>query len=407
MEKRVPLPLELYRRLVVKVGSAVIAGRQGLQRERLENIAAQILSLRAEGREIVLVSSGAVASGVAKLGLRERPKTMPGKQAAAAVGQPVLMGAWAEAFANARGRGQGSGLRKNLPPHPEPRTRNPAVEIAQILLTAEDLAHRHRYLNARHTLETLLQWGILPVINENDTVMVDEIKFGDNDQLSALIASLVGADLLVLLSDVEALYDADPRSNPAAKPVPYVRQVDFEVLAMAGESPNGVGTGGMRSKLLAAEKAQAAGIPMLLLPGTQDNAVLEALAGEPIGTLFAGGNRRYSGQKLWLYQLPKPKGEVVVDAGAAKALRQGGASLLPAGIRAVRGSFGVGEAVKCLDDRGNLIGIGLVNYGSGEIERIKRAKTKDIEGILGYKHSDEVIHRDYFALGSELEAAKR
>jgi glutamate 5-kinase len=398
MEKRVPLPPEPYRRLVIKVGSAVLAGSGGLDKARLHDIASQIAALRAEGREVVLVSSGAMASGVAKLSLKERPKTMPGKQAVAAVGQPVLMGAWAEAFASAsEARSASSGL---------PAAVLPTLEIAQILLTAEDLTHRHRYLNARHTLETLLSWGILPIINENDTVMTDEIKFGDNDQLSALIASLVGADLLVLLSDIDALFDADPRSNPGAQPIPYVERVDAAVMAMAGENPNAVGTGGMRSKLLAAEKAQAAGIPMLLLPGTREGALLEALAGQPVGTLFAGGHRRYSGQKLWLYQLPKPRGEVVVDAGAARALRQGGASLLPAGIRAVRGSFGVGEAVKCLDEGGNLIGIGLVNYTSAELGRIKGAKTRDIEGILGYKHSDEVIHRDYFALGNELEAAK-
>lgn len=365
-----------YRRLVVKVGSAVLSGAAG--RARQLAIAEQIAALNAEGREVVLVSSGAVATGMAKLGLKERPKTMPGKQAAAAVGQPVLMQLWEQAFA-------WYGLR-----------------VAQILLTAEDLAHRHRYLNARRTLETLLEWKIVPVINENDTVMVDEIKFGDNDQLSALIASLVGADLLVVLSDIDALYDADPRANPAAKPVHYVEQVDAEVMKMAGDAPNRAGTGGMKSKLLAAEKAQAAGIPMLLLPGTDPRSIAGALRGEPLGTLFAGGNKRYSGQRLWLYQLPKPAGEIVVDAGAAKALRQGGASLLPAGIREVRGSFAVGEAVRCLDSSGQLIGVGLVNYSSAEIERIKGAKTKDIEGILGYNHSDEVIHRDYFALAGEL-----
>lgn len=386
MEKRFPLPPEPYHRLVIKVGSAVLAGSSGLNPTRLHDLARQIAQLRAEGREVVLVSSGAMASGVAKLGLKGRPKTMPGKQAVAAVGQPLLMRAWTEAFAKL--------------------DHAPTPEIAQILLTAEDLAHRHRYLNARHTLETLLSWGILPIINENDTVMTDEIKFGDNDQLSALIASLVGADLLVLLSDIDALFNTDPRSNPGARPIPYVEQVDAAVMAMAGESPNAVGTGGMRSKLLAAEKAQAAGIPMLLLPGTRPGAVLEALAGQPLGTLFAGGNRRYSGKKLWLYQLPKPQGEVVVDAGAAQALRQGGASLLPAGIRGVRGNFGVGEAVKCLDEGGRLIGIGLVNYSSAELARIKGVKTREIEGILGYKHSDEAIHRDYFALGNELEVAK-
>lgn len=375
---RVPLPSPPYRRLVIKVGSAVLSGKEG--RKGQLAIAEQVAALRQEGREVVLVSSGAVATGMARLGLAQRPRTMPGKQAAAAVGQPVLMQLWEQAFAWYD------------------------LKVAQILLTAEDLAHRHRYLNARHTLETLLEWGIVPVINENDTVMVEEIKFGDNDQLSALVASLVAADLLVILSDIEALFDADPRHNPQARPVRYVEKVDAEVLRMAGDSPNKVGTGGMRSKLLAAEKAQAAGIPMLLLPGTRAGVVLQALRGEPVGTFFAAGRRRYSGQRLWLSQLPKPAGEILVDAGAARALREGGASLLPAGIRGVKGSFGVGEAVRCLDPRGNLVGVGLVNYSSAEIERIKGAKTRDVEAILGYKHSDEVIHRDYFALASELAA---
>jgi len=362
---------------VVKVGSAVLSGTTGRQHQLA--IAEQIAALKAEGREVVLVSSGAMATGIAKLGLEHQPKTMPGKQAISAVGQPLLMQAWEQAFAWYN------------------------QKVAQILLTAEDLTHRHRYLNARHTIETLLEWDIIPIINENNTVMVDEIKFGDNDQLSALIAGLVGANLLIILSDIDALYDHDPRHDPQAKPIHMVEQVDKTILAMAGESPNQVGTGGMRSKLLAAEKAQAAGIPMLLLPGTRPQSISKALQGENIGTLFAGGSRRFSGQRLWLYQLPKPQGEIVVDAGAAKALRQGGASLLPAGIREVRGSFGVGEAVQCLDPEGRLIGIGLVNYASAEIARIKGAKTKDIEGLLGYSNSDEVIHRDYFALASELE----
>ena len=373
---RIALTPQTHRRIVIKVGSAVLSGADGRQHQL--SIAEQIATLKREGREVVLVSSGAVASGMAKLGLKERPKTMPGKQAAAAVGQPVLMQRWEQAFDWFE------------------------LKVAQVLLTAEDLAQRNRYLNSRHTLETLLEWGIVPVINENDTVMVEEIKFGDNDQLSALIATLVAADLLIILSDIEALYTADPRSNPEAQPIHFVERVDSEIMAMAGDNPNQVGTGGMRSKLLAAEKVQAAGIPLLLLPGTQPQSIAKALAGESVGTLFAGGNRRYGGQKLWLYQLPKPAGEIVVDAGAAKALRQGGASLLPAGIREVHGSFGVGEAVKCLDLENHLIGVGLVNYTAAEIERIKGAKSKDLERILGYNHSDEVIHRDYFALASEL-----
>ncbi|RDI96098.1 glutamate 5-kinase [Meiothermus sp. QL-1] len=373
---RFPLPPTSYRRLVVKVGSAVLSGAGG--RRHLLGIAAQVAALRAEGREVVLVSSGAQAMGMERLGLGEKPRTMPAKQALAAVGQPALMQLWEQAFSWYGHR------------------------VAQVLLTAEDLAHRHRYLNARQTLETLLSWGILPVINENDTVMVEEIKFGDNDQLSALIATLVGADLLVLFSDIEALFEADPRTHPAARPVPFVEEVDERVLGMAGEGPNRVGTGGMRSKLLAARKARAAGIPTLLLPGTRPESLPQALQGEPVGTFFAAGPRRYSGRKLWLYQLPKPQGEVVVDRGAARALQQEGASLLPAGILEVRGSFDVGEPVRCLDVEGGLIGVGLVNYSAAELRRIKGRKTQEIEAILGYKNTDEAIHRDYFALVSEL-----
>lgn len=376
MEGRLPLSAKTHHRIVVKVGSAVLSGPSG-RRQQLA-IADQIAGLRGEGREVVLVSSGAMATGLGKLGLHERPKTMPGKQAIAAVGQPTLMYLWEQAFGWYD------------------------LKVAQILLTAEDLAHRHRYLNARQTILTLLAWGIVPIINENDTVMVDEIKFGDNDQLSALIASLVGADLLILLSDIEALYDADPRTHPEAKPIHHVERVDALVMRMAGEEPGQVGTGGMRSKLLAAEKAQAAGIPTLLLPGTRPESIAQALRGETVGTLFAGGNRRYSGQKLWLYQLPKPQGEVVVDPGAAQALRQGGASLLPAGILEVRGTFGVGEAVRCLDAEGSLIGVGLVNYSAAELGRIKGRKTREIETVLGYKNTDEAIHRDHFALASEI-----
>jgi glutamate 5-kinase len=376
---RIALTPQTHRRVVLKVGSAILSGPKGRQYQL--GIAEQIAALRAEGREVVLVSSGAQACGVLKLGLAERPRTIPGKQAVAAIGQPLLMQRWEQAFGWF------------------------GLDVAQLLLTADDLAHRHRYLNARHTLETLIEWGVVPVINENDTVMVEEIKFGDNDQLSALIAGLVGADLLILLSDIEALYTADPRSHADARPIPYVEKVDRDILAMAGDNPNGAGTGGMRSKLLAAEKTQAAGIPLLLLNGTRPETIRLALEGQPLGTLFAGGSRRYSGQKLWLYQLPKPKGEIVVDAGAAKALRKGGASLLPAGIKSVRGSFEVGEAVRCLDPEGGLVGVGLVNYRSSELERIRGQKTGAIEAILGYKHSDEAIHRDYFALASELGAA--
>ena len=366
--------LKSCKRLVLKVGSAVLSGPQG--RTHQLHLAQQIAALRQQGREVVLVSSGAVSLGMAQLGLSERPRTIPGKQAAAAVGQPHLMQGWEQALGWYQ------------------------LRVGQILLTAEDMTSRPRYLNARNTLETLLEWGVVPVINENDSIMVEEIKFGDNDQLSALIASLVGADLLVIFSDIDALYDSDPRHNPHARPLRLVPQVDAQVMQMAGVSPNEVGTGGMRSKLLAARKAQAAGIPMLLLPGHQPDSLLKAMSGQETGTLFTAGERRYGGERLWLHQLPQSAGQLVLDAGAARALRQGGASLLPAGIKAVRGSFRVGDAVRVLDEAGQLIGVGLVNYASSDIERIKGLRSQQIETVLGHHHSDEVIHRNHFALST-------
>lgn len=371
---------QAYRRLVVKVGSAVVTGPDGLQQDVLDRLADELAALRAEGREVVVVSSGAVAAGTAHLRLAERPSTIPAKQAAAAVGQPLLVRAWGRAF------------------------RRHGLSVAQVLLTAPDLADRARFLHARHTLQTLLRWGVVPVVNENDTVVVEDVQFGDNDRLSVLVATLVGADLLVLLSDVEALFDRDPRSCPDARPIPWVERVDRGLLDSAGAAPNELGSGGMRSKLLAAEKALAAGLPLLLLPGRRPGAIRDALRGEPLGTLFWSGARRYGGRKLWLYQLPRPAGELLLDAGAARALRQSGASLLPAGIRGVRGQFGVGDPVRCLDPEGRLVGVGLVNYSAAEVELIKGLHTRDIEARLGYKHSDEVIHRDHFALASELEA---
>mgnify|MGYP003878951811 FL=1 len=371
---------QVYRRWVVKVGSAVLAGPQGLEQEVLDRLADELACLRAEGREVVVVSSGAVAAGTAHLRLPERPSTIPAKQAAAAVGQPLLVRAWEQAF------------------------RRHGVSVAQVLLTAPDLADRSRFLHARHTLQTLLRWGVVPVVNENDTVVVEEVQFGDNDRLSVLVATLVSADLLVLLSDVDALFDRDPRTHPDARPIPWVERVDRDLLQSAGSTPNEVGSGGMRSKLLAAEKALAAGMPLLLLPGRRPGALREALEGRPVGTLFWSGARRYGGRKLWLYQLPSPAGELLLDAGAARALRETGASLLPAGIRAVRGQFAVGDPVRCLDPEGRLVGVGLVNYSAAEVDLIKGLHTRDIEARLGYKHSDEVIHRDHFALASELEA---
>lgn len=371
--------LRRVRRLLIKVGSAVLRGPTGLDVGRVRHLAEQIGHQRALGREVLVVSSGAILAGMSRRGLESRPTTIPDKQAAAAVGQSLLMRTWDDAL-NLHG-----------------------LTAAQVLLTADDLAHRHRYLNARHTLRTLLDWGCIPVINENDTVRVDEIKFGDNDQLAALIAVLVGADLTVFLSDVDALYDGDPKARPDARALRHVPQVDADVLRLAGAAGRD-GTGGMGSKLLAARRMNAAGIPLLLAPGREPLALDRALAGEPIGTFFAAPAHHVGAMKHWLAHMPRPQGDLVLDAGAARALRERGTSLLPVGVREVRGAFGVGAAVRCLGPDGDPIGVGLVNYDASEIAKILGCRTADIESRLGYRHSDEVIHRDHFALVDELEA---
>jgi glutamate 5-kinase len=344
----------------------------------IHRLSDQIAELKREGREILVVSSGAISSGVRKIGLRERPKAIPQKQAAAAVGQSVLMQSWEEAFDKYD------------------------QLVAQVLLTAEDLSHRHRYLNARNTLDVLLDWGIVPIINENDTVVVEEIKFGDNDQLSIMIAGLTGADLMITLTDTEGLYDCDPRSHSEAKLIPVVKRVDSKVLACATAQPGAVGTGGMHSKLVAAKKSLASGIPMVIAPGKERDVLLRLFAGETLGTLFIPQERLYHGRKIWLANLSKPAGDVILDEGAALALRKGGKSLLPIGIREIRGNFGVGAPIRCLDQAGSAIGVGLSNYKSSEIELIKGRHSEDIERLIGYKHSDEVIHRNNFVLADEI-----
>lgn len=366
--------LERCRRLIIKVGSAVLTGPRGLNLVMIHRLSDQLAELREKGLEIVIVTSGAVASGVRKVGLTERLRTIPQKQAAAAVGQGALMEAWEGAF-----------YKYDL-------------LVAQILLTTEDLAHRHRYLNARNTLETLLDWGILPIINENDTVVIEEIKFGDNDQLAATIAGLIGADLVINLTDTEGLYDCDPRVDASARLIPVVHGFDSKLLACAGSAPGSVGTGGMVTKLNAAKKCLASGIPMIIAPGKERDIILRLFNGENLGTLFLPRKRIYQGKKLWLANLPKPAGDIVLDKGAVRALKEHGKSLLPIGIAKVRGTFGVGAPVRCLDETEEIVGIGLTNYRSTEIEQIKGHHSEEIERIIGYKHSDEVIHRNNFVL---------
>ncbi len=367
------------RRVLVKVGSATVTGPKGLDRATIHRLSDQIAELRARTPriDVLVVSSGAVASGMHKMGLSERPRSIPHKQAVAAVGQSALMDAWEAAFDKYD------------------------LHVAQVLLTGEDLANRRRYLNARNTLETLLSWGITPIINENDTVAVEGIKFGDNDNLSALIAGLVGAELVINLSDIDGLYDSNPKRNPSATLIPLVPRVDQKILSCAAPEPGAVGTGGMLSKVNAARKCLALGIPMIIAPGRKRDVLLRLFEGEELGTLFVSRERSWSGKKVWLANLPKPAGEITLDEGAASALIERGRSLLPIGIQEVRGVFGVGAPVRCIDRNGNLIGIGLTNYKSTEIETIKGRHSDEIEGLIGYKHSDEVINRDNFVLTSE------
>jgi glutamate 5-kinase len=368
------LILRRSRRVVVKVGSSSLSNPEGIKRESVANLARGIALLRRAGKEVVLVSSGAVASGMNKLGMKERPKTIPAKQAAAAVGQIALMALYEEFFSL----------------H--------GLQVAQVLLTHDDLANRRRYLNAKHTLFTLLESGVLPIVNENDTVAVEEIQFGDNDTLSALVAVLVEADLLVILSDVAGLYDRDPRVYPDAQLIVLVEKFTEELTAdVGGAGP--LGRGGMASKLEAAHKAALSGIPTIIADGWRSDSL--SLVFDPavsVGTLFLPMTDRIASRKHWIAYTLRPAGALVVDAGAHAAICERGRSLLPPGIREVRGVFAAGECVTCLDDSGHAFARGLVNYSSADLERIKGAQTSRIESILGYKVSDEVIHRDDLAL---------
>ena len=361
--------LRHVRRAVVKVGSNVLSGPQGLRRERVRALAGEIAALVARGRQLVVVTSGAVATGAPRLGARRH--RLEWRQAAAAVGQIGLMTAYERAFA----------AHERI--------------VAQVLLTHTDLSDRRRYLNARHTLRTLLDLGVIPIVNENDTVAVEELKFGDNDHLSALTASLVEADLLIVLSDVEGLHTRDPRLDPEAGLVRLARADDPAMREVAGPARSEVGTGGMASKVAAAREAAAVGIPTIIADGTRDG-VLTAVF-EPsveVGTLILADGDRLAHRKHWIAYALKPSGALHLDAGAEHAVAESGRSLLPSGVRAIEGSFGVGDCVRCIGPDGREFARGLVNYTAAELDKIKGVHTREVERLLGYKASDEVIHRD-------------
>lgn len=359
------------KRAVIKIGSRILTtDERRLDTDRIQDLADEMISVMKKRIEIVVVSSGAISAGMGRLGLKKRPSDIPVKQAAAAVGQGHLIWSYEEAF----------GRHKK--------------KVAQILLTADDLKNRRRFLNARNALESLFYYKVIPIINENDTVVVEEIKFGDNDHLSALVTNLVRADLLLILSDVDGLYSRDPNLHQDAHLIPMVEKVTDKVIAMAGDSMSGIGTGGMRSKVLTARTAAAFGTPTLIIDGHQKGAIQAAFQGEEIGTLFLAGKDPLSSRKHWIAYTLNTKGSLHLDAGAAEALLKKGKSLLPSGIKAVSGRFEIGDPVSCLGPRGEEIARGLVNYHSYEIEKIMGRKTGEIEKILGYKYYDEVIHRD-------------
>lgn len=358
------------RRLVVKVGSALVTNNgAGLAHDALAEWSRQIAQLRADGREVVLVSSGAVAAGMQRLGWQVRPHAMNELQAAAAVGQMGLAQAYESAF-SAHG-----------------------LHTAQILLTHEDLADRTRYLNARSTLTTLLELGVVPIINENDTVVYDEIKFGDNDTLGALVANLIEADLLVILTDQAGLYSADPRRDPTARLIEEGEATDPQYAAIAGGAGTGIARGGMLTKIRAAQRAARSGAHTLIASGREPDVLPRLLAGEALGTLLRSTLSPLAARKQWLADHLQVAGRLQLDAGAVAALARG-KSLLPIGVTAVHGEFPRGAVVACLDPDGVEVARGLVNYSSAEARRIARKSSEDIEAVLGYMDEAELIHRD-------------
>ena len=363
------------KRWVIKIGSALLTNDgRGLNSDSLAQWAEQIAHLREQGREIILVSSGAVAEGMSRLGWHTRPHALFELQAAAAVGQMGLI------------------------QHYETVFKRHGIHTAQILLTHEDLSSRQRYLNARSTPTTLLDLHTIPIINENDAVATDEIRFGDNDTLAALVANLVAADVLVILTDQQGLYTADPRSNPDAELIHEARASDGEIHKMASPSGGALGRGGMSTKVIAATRAARSGTATLIANGREDNALLRLADGELLGTLLLPDSEPIAARKQWLAGRLKVAGTLILDDGAVNVLKTSGKSLLAVGVTAVNGNFMRGEMVSCIDSEGHEIARGLVNYDAVETNRIKGKATSAIESILGYIDEPELIHRDNLVL---------
>lgn len=374
-QEALPSMVGASRRLVVKVGSALVTNEgRGLDPAAISQWGAQIAHLRQTGKDVVMVSSGAIAEGIKRLGWASRPHEIHALQAAAAVGQMGLAQVYETCF------------------------REHGLQTAQVLLTHEDLADRRRYLNARSTLRTLLAHGVVPIINENDTVVTDEIKFGDNDTLGALVANLIDADALVILTDQRGLYTADPRKDPAAQFLSRVVAGDPQLEGMAGGAGTSIGRGGMITKVLAAKRAANGGASTVICSGREPDVLIRLGRGESVGTEFVAQTPRLAARKQWLADHLQTRGALKLDAGAARALQQDGKSLLPIGVMEVVGEFERGDVVSILAPDGTDIARGLTNYGAADARRIARRPSAEIESVLGFLEEPELIHRDNLVL---------
>jgi len=372
---KTPSPIAAASRLVVKVGSSLVTNEgRGIDHAAVARWAAEIAQLTHAGKSVVLVSSGAIAEGMQRLGWSTRPRAIHDLQAAAAVGQMGLVQAYETAFGQY------------------------GLHTAQVLLTHEDLADRRRYLNARTTLTTLLGLRVIPIINENDTVTTDEIRFGDNDTLGALVTNLVEADVLVLLTDQHGLYTADPRTHPDATIVHAARAGDPALETMASGAGSAIGRGGMLTKVLAAKRAARSGAATIIACGREPDVLMRLAGGETLGTTLTSAETSLAARKQWLADHVRLAGRLTLDAGAAHAIAKDGKSLLPIGVVAVSGNFGRGEIVGCFAPDGREIARGLVNYGASEAARIVRRPSSEIEAVLGYVDEPELIHRDNLVL---------
>lgn len=368
---------KIFDRIVVKIGTSSLVDASGmLDRDKMTNLVDQLVDLAKRDKEVVLVSSGAIRAGMEKLGLEKRPQAMPELQASAAVGQGALMQMYAELLSKAH------------------------INPAQVLVTRDDFHDRVRYLNVRNTVNTLLRFKCLPIVNENDSVATDEIKFGQNDTLAALVAASIDAQLLVNLSDVDGLYTSDPRKGKTCELIEVVEKIDDEIERIAGSTGSECGSGGMRSKLDAATIAVNSGVRMVVANASRPRVIVDAAEGISVGTTFLSNVQGLAHRKRWIAYGGRARGSIIVNEGAGSMIREKGKSLLAVGVTGVDGKFDVGDMVRILQENDGEIGRGIVNYSSSDIDLIKGKKSSEIEKTLGYKYYDEVVHRDNFARGA-------